>query len=352
MRRLITVSTLAAALATLPAASVLAQNAVTEVVGGLHSPRGLAIGPGGQLFVAQAGDATEAGSIIEVVNPMSRHPNVRTVVSGLPSVGDEGEFVGVDGISLLGNGVNGAIYGIMALSPQATGNAAFGRLFRVNMRGETETLANVGRVDFQWTADHSYLWQEFPDANPYGVLATPGHIYVTDAGANTLDEVLPDGTVQVLAYFPNTTLRDAVPTCVTKGPDGMLYVGTLALVDNFVFGHAATVYRVDPARTNPSDLSRVLSVATPWATGLWPINGCTFGADGNFYASQLFTNPDFTDPQGDVVKIPFTSPATHTFMTGGALAFPAGVAVGPNGTVFVSDGAAFVPAGRVVRITP
>ena len=45
---------------------------VTQVVGGLHSPRGLAFGPGGQLFVAQAGDETTAGSIIEILNPMGR----------------------------------------------------------------------------------------------------------------------------------------------------------------------------------------------------------------------------------------------------------------------------------------
>lgn len=44
------------------AASAVAQSTVTQVVGGLHGPRGLAIGPGGQLFVAQTGDETTAGS--------------------------------------------------------------------------------------------------------------------------------------------------------------------------------------------------------------------------------------------------------------------------------------------------
>jgi len=40
------------------AASGVAQNSVTEVVGGLHSPRGITFGPGGQIYVAQAGDET------------------------------------------------------------------------------------------------------------------------------------------------------------------------------------------------------------------------------------------------------------------------------------------------------
>ena len=42
----------------------------------------------------------------------------------------------------------------------------------------------------------------------------------------TLDEVLADGTVQILAYIPNTPISDAVPTCVAKGPDGALYILT------------------------------------------------------------------------------------------------------------------------------
>jgi hypothetical protein len=31
---------------------------ITQVIGGLHSPRGLAFGPGDKLFVAEAGDRT------------------------------------------------------------------------------------------------------------------------------------------------------------------------------------------------------------------------------------------------------------------------------------------------------
>lgn len=107
------------------------------------------------------------------------------------------------------------------------------------------------------------------------------------------------------------------------------------------------MYRVEPSQANLTD-----PTATPmtlWASGLWPINGCTFGPDGNFYASQLFTN-NFDDPQGDVVRIPFTDPSTHTFLTGGALSFAGGVAVAPNGDVFVADGTAFVENGRVLRI--
>lgn len=143
-----------------------------------------------------------------------------------------------------------------------------------------------------------------------------------------------------------------MPTCVTQGPDGFLYVGTLALVDSFFGGQSAKVWRLDPSLANLADPAA--SPKTLWASGLNPINGCTFGPDGNFYASHLFTNPnfpaDFSNPKGDVVQIPFSDPSVHNFHANGALTFAGGVAVAPNGDVFVADGTAYVENGRVLRI--
>src|SRR6266536_2414984 len=335
-----------------------AEATITEVVGGLHSPRGLEFGPGGQLFVAQTGDDTVNGSIIEILSPMAVRPRVRTIASGLAVTGDpeEGEFLGISGISVFGNGVNFGLYGIMAVDPQQTGDEAFGNLLRVNNHNQVETLVNVGSFDYEWTAEHIDLApNDFPDANPYGVLVLPGHLYVVDAGANTLDEVMPDGSIIILAYFPLNELADATPTCACQGPDGFLYIGTLALVDGLFLVPQAKVYRRDPSDANsPEPWNTPMTV---WASDLWPINGCTFGPDGNFYASQLFTNPNWIygeDPEGDVVKIPFNSPGTHTFLAGGALSFTGGVAVGPNGAVYVADGTAFVAPGegRIVRLSP
>ena len=109
-----------------------------------------------------------------------------------------------------------------------------------------------------------------------------------------------NGRISILAYFPDNAIRDSTPTCIATGPDGALYVGTLALLDSIVLGPSAIVYRVDPSAANPNDFNTVLSLAQPWATGLYPINGCAFGSDGTFYASQLFTRwpPPFAE--GDV----------------------------------------------------
>lgn len=327
----------------LPGAVLAAGPSAFVVADGLHSPRGLAFGPGNILYAAEAGDADHGGAVLQIVNSASQHPTTRTVVDGLPTIGDEGEFIGIDGISVLGRGTNQTIFGVFGLAPQNSGSSDFGRVVTISRSGSLSTLTNVGQFDFNWATAHPTLWEEFVagDANPYGILALPGHLYVADAGTNTLDEVHPDGSVDILAYFPNEVIRDAIPTCVTQGPDGALYIGTLAFVDSAVLGPSAKVYRVDPSQANLAEpWNTPMSV---WASGLWPINGCAFGPDGTFYASQLFTNPAWlfsggaAPAQGDVVAIPWGSPSTHRSLTGGSLGTTGGVAVGPSGAVFVAN---------------
>ena len=317
----------------------------TVVLGNLDSPRGLTFGPGGRLYVAQAGTGDHTGRITEIRDP-GGDATVRDVVTGLISVSDEGEAIGVSGLSALGNGT---LFAMMSLSNAATGfDSELGHLLQVNPSGHTKALANVGDFDFKWTGDHKHLFDpDFPDANPYGVLATPGGVYVTDAGANTLNLVEPNGRQHILAFFPNNPIRDATPTCVDKGPDGALYIGTLALVDSIVLGPHAIVYRVDLSKVVPDDLGTITSVATPWATGLWPINGCAFGPDGSFYVSNLITSPNFSG--GDVVKIPFNNPSIHVSLTNKTMHFGGGVAVGKDGTVYAVNGA--IGKGAVVRLT-
>src|SRR6266567_3268455 len=89
---------------------------VTPVANGLNSPRGLAFGPGGSLFVAEAGlgagdghggpgnGAGFTGSVTEVHGPGSAHPTARRIVAGLGSIAEDGEALGPHGVSVLGNG--------------------------------------------------------------------------------------------------------------------------------------------------------------------------------------------------------------------------------------------------------
>ena len=365
MRRSLAALFAAGILASLAVAPATAATPAFQVVAsGLHSPRGLAFGPGGGLYVAEAGSGGAGGfgltgSVSEILGASTDHATVRTILSGLPSAGDVEGVVGPDGVSVQGNG---NILVQISLSQEETHipSSLIGRLLKVTPSGQWKVLANVGDTDLAWSAAHQSLApRDFPDSNPYAVLAVPGGAFVADAGTNTLDWVGADGHVAVLAFFPNNAIADATPTCVTKGPDGALYVGTLALVDSLGAildpglpppHPAATVYRIDPAAIDPSNLSTVLSVAKPWATGLWPINGCAFGRDGNFYASELVSGVGATGPVGDVVRIPFADPSQHVSLTDNGLSFPGGVAVGPDGHVYVSNMTTSTDAGQVVRL--
>jgi hypothetical protein len=359
-----------------PAHAAAAAYRMDVIASHLNNPRGVALDDEGRLYVTEAGlgagdnqhgvvvglGPTSAIDLIQ--RPASATPVQSRFVSGLWSAAAvEGsgppEAIGADGVAVTSNGGNTTLYTIMGTP--GVPNTNLGHLLRVPASGAITSVANVGAVDFAWAAQHkNESWAppggQFPDSNPYGVLVTDQHIYVVDAGTNTLDEVLSDGTVRILAYFPNTVASDAVPTCVTQGPDGALYIGTLALADFFAFGPGhSTVYRVDPSTVDPSNLHSVLTAAKVWATGFTTITGCTFDQNGNFYAVEMFNgfNPaNPVAPAGDVVKVPFDHPATgRTIIGAGQLHLPNMVAVGDNGDVYVTNfsDSPVAGTGQVVR---
>lgn len=346
-------------LAAFPAAAANQKPAGVVIATGLNNPRDLAIGPNGSLYVAEAGlgagnevDGTQeglgfTGSVTVVERPRSARPAQHRILDGLVSAAlvEEGdlECVGADGLGFAGRADETPMY----MSFGATGPEGLGSLVRYDADGSSTTVADVGASDYGWTNDHADLWEELPDANPYGMLAVDGHLYVVDAGANTLDEVLPGGDVEVLAYLPNYAdiggLRDAVPTCVAEGPDGALYIGTLALQERFAQGQGrALVYRVDPAATDPYDFDTILNVATVWTGGFDTISACTFAPNGNFYATEMFGGDAFA---GDVVRVPFDHPEQKSRFGHGDVVLPTGIAVG-DGAVYVASHGSEQAAGQ------
>ena len=125
---------------------------------------------------------------------------------------------------------------------------------------------------------------------------------------------------KVIAFFgvPKGSQSDsAVPTCVARGPDGALYVGEL-LGGFYSPGHAR-IWRVVPGHA-----------PKVWATGLSTVQGCGFGRDGAFYATEFQTGGldegPTANPAGDVVRIDRHGHRTHLGV--GKLFFPSGFAAG------------------------
>ena len=341
----------------------------------LSNPRGLAPAPGGGLYLAEAGRAgktcfggghagTTCIGLTGSFDLVTRH-GVKRLVTGLISGASNKTGVGTEGPVSVSAGLGRSFYGQFALNThvvppkgvipaklRAAALAQLGHLVLGSRHGSLRSISDVGDQDWTWTKNHKKLApHDFPDANPNGVLYSHGHRYVVDAGANLLVEVKRGGAVKNRAFIPvpKGWQSDSVPTCVARGPDGALYVGEL-LGGFYSPGHAR-IWRVVPGHA-----------AKVWATGLTTVQGCGFGSDGAFYATEFqvdgLNEGPKANPAGDVVRIGAHGHRTHLGV--GKLFFPSGFAAGPGGAIYVSN-CSIAPAsgmgpnlcptgGQVVRI--
>ena len=351
------------------------QPGFTTVASGFDNPRGLAFGENGRIYVAEAGaggstcatggpEGTTCLGLTSGVSVINANGTHHKVVSGLASASGEGGFfaTGADGLS---RSREGKLFTVMTSCPQqidelAAGGAfdpsdvrkarhQAGRIIKVGHNGNYDLGAAVGRFDWNWSIRHSDLVPgQFPDCNPYGILAGSRVTWVVDAATNTLDRVTPDGDIEIVAFFPNPPASDAVPTCVDRGPDGALYVGELTGGGNGP--GASRVWRVDTSKQHPTP--------TVWATGLTAVTGCGF-VGGTFYATEFSTlGLDAAAPgTGAVVRVEPHSTAPVTVTDG--LSFPNGF-LGSGASIYVSNwsvspavippGAPPFEPGEVVRI--
>jgi hypothetical protein len=338
------------------AAGAQAAGAPTVVADHLNNPRGLALGPDGSVYVAEAGRSGKicvgkgnCGGFTGAIDRLSPSGHVTRVAKGLLSLGaKDGTFAtGADDVAVDGRGrVSTIVTSLGAKVPKGVPPAALrqaGRVIRIGAAGTLIPGAAVDRVEFRKDPDG-----EGKDSDPYGIAVRGGKRYVADAAANDLLEV-SGRRVKVVAVFGHPAKgAQSVPTVVRKGPDGALYVGELT-GDKAPNG-AARVWRVVPGHR-----------PTVFARGFSRITGLAFGPDHSLYVSELSLNFAKQSPLGDVVKV--APNGTRTQIGFGSLFFPAGVAVGRDGSVYVSNfsvlpgtapkkGPFKGHAGQVVRFAP
>jgi hypothetical protein len=352
--------------------TTIAASDMQVIAEGLNNPRGLAFGPNGALYVAEAGTGGECipvvlhGEETEVcvgnTGSITRiHKGVQErIATGLPSLAGaaDGAFTtGPHDISFQGNGGAYIVTGLGA-DPAARaqlGNlgSKFGRLVTMKPNGKVQYRSDISAYEAKANPDGGMV-----DSNPYAVLALPGKQIVADAGANALLEVSANGKIKTLAVFPDRIVpvpplpflppgltempMQSVPTTVTMGPDGAYYVGELT---GFPFPKGeARVYRVVPG-----------SEPEIYADGFTAIIDIAFGPDGSLYVLEIAANGLLEaelggDFGGALIKV--APDGTRTIVADEGLVLPGGVAVGKDGYLYVTNYSTFPGMGQVLKIMP
>jgi hypothetical protein len=356
----------------LPSASA-GTASIVLVAGGLDNPRGIALKPNGSILVAEsgAGGATcqghGAGRICfgktASITRISPTGGVSTPVK-LPSIAGEDGFgaVGASDVAFEG----GTMFIAMGGGPAAVEAVdMFGKQARpfYDLLSATpvDTIADL----YKFESKHDPAGDGV-DTNPYAVARVEGGTLVADAGGNDLLLVSDAGPREVVATFPTQDLVDpngdtipaqAVPNTVTVGPDGAWYVGQLT---GYPFTPGTSrVWRIEPdARDVACDAAATTGPCTLFAEGLTAIIDIAFGPDDSFYVLEIAKNgvlaleggsPTPEDLQGALLRM---DGSTFTEIASEGLVTPAGLAIGADGRMFVTNYGIFPGEGQVVEVIP
>ncbi len=343
------------------------------VAKGLMSPRNIAFGPDGTLYIAEAGMGGEEKLPADPNNPQSGGTRGYTgqvskiapdgkqsvVAKGLPSYGGN-EVIGPAGI-VYANGAIWLVTGGLAFDAKVTPLTNEAAVLKIDpATGAVSKVADLGAYEQANNPDGYGL-----NSDPYGLtVGVDGNLYVADAGANAIYQVNPtSGAIKVLAVLPGIQVTpqdfppgslppdaqngnpergnkpevDPVPTSITAGADGSFYV---TLLPGALLTGKAKVVRV----TMDGKVADV-------ATGLTLLVGSAAGPDGQLYISSL--SAGFTE------NGPPAPGSVYRVLTNGTVEAVAGDLPFPNGITFDKAGNLYVttytinpgpqPMGEVVK---
>jgi hypothetical protein len=357
------------------ASPAAAATSVDVVASGLDSPRHLAFGSRGDLFVAESGRGGSGPCFIGgegpacmgatgAVTKIDRRGRQSRIVEGLASYANtpgDVNAIGPHGITVLGadrvfvtNGgptepkdESGATISRDTLAAQNPVADLFGWLLRIKHHGQVRKVADLWAFERDVNPDAA-VGNPAVDANPVDVLFDRGRFVVADAGGNAIDVVNRRSRVSNLAVFPNRLVPNpfggpdvpmqAVPTSVVEGPDHQYYVSQLT---GFPFPPGgANVFRVNP-RTG---------AVTVFASGFTNIMDLAFGRNGTLYVLEIDHDGllgGSTD--GGLFAVSRDGTKRQIALAPGTLTMPGGIAVGRDG-LYVTNNSGSPGGGEVLRI--
>lgn len=341
---------------------------ITTVATGLDNPRGLAFGPEGGLYVAEAGkggagpcvSGAEGENCFGMSGAITRidlkEKKQERIATGFGSVAaPDGSFaLGPHDIAFLGRGNASIVIGLgndprKRVADFGAGGAGLAQLATMPASGKWRLDVDLGAYETSANPDGGFI-----DDDPYAVLDLPGKRIVVDAGGNDLLQVNANGKITTLAVFPDRMVdappflglppgtkipMQAVPTTVLLGGDGKYYVGQLT---GFPFPPGgAKIYRV-PANGGTPEV---------YLEGFTNIIDIAASADGSLYVLEISKNGLTSgDMTGALIRV--APNGTRTEIAPGALTAPGGVAIGPDGNLYVTNNSVFPGTGSVLKIQP
>lgn len=322
-----------------------------DVASGLNGPRGVAIGPSGELVVAES-----KGKISRVVRG---GPNAGKTVK----IGKVPENFLAPAIDINNKGQ------VFALTV-GSGVEGSGTLYRITPGQGRERIANIRK--YQRSDPDPFNLESRPTSNAYGVAAlNDGSALVADAEGNDLLRVWPSGRIITVARVKPRTVAspdlgpegppegtpmpaEAVITSVTVGSDGSYYIGELR-------GFPATPGTSQIWRIKPGSRNAVCRPSKPnkgdckrHADGLTSVVDLAAGPGGSVYAVELskvsWLMAESGAPGaeiGSLIRIG-RDPVARRELAEGQLVLPGGVEIGRRGGAFVTT-PVFGP-GKVMRV--
>jgi hypothetical protein len=356
---------------------------VETIATGLNNPRGIDVAPDGTVYVAEAGtggddfcaEIDHGDETFELclgdtstVRAIATDGATSVAVGGLPSFGGgEGEFLGAADVSVAGDGSLYVAVGLAADSATRDAIAAdfapAGMLGTVqHASGESLTeLADLAAWETENDPNAGQPSTEGPhgspsdDSNPNAVMvASDGAIYAVDAGGNTVLELDADtGDITLRAFLedrfaeappflglpPGTEIpMQAVPTQLAEDPDGDIVVGQLTGFPFPVGG--ANVYRL----TEDPDAPAIVE------EGFTNIIDVAY-LHGELYVLEIAHEGLFAGLGGALVRV--RADGTRATLLRDVLVAPGGVAVGPDGLLYITNNSVGEPGtGTVLRFDP
>ena len=357
------------------ASPAAAATSVDVVASGLDSPRHLAFGSRGDLFVAESGRGGSGPCFIGgegpacmgatgAVTKIDRWGRQSRIAEGLASYAntpDNTNAIGPHGITVLGadrvfvtNGgptepkdASGATISRDTLAAQNPAADLFGRLLLIKHHGQIRKVADLWAFERDVNPDAT-VGNPAVDSNPVDVLFDRGRFVVADAGGNAIDVVDHRGRISNLAVFANRLVPNpfggpdipmqAAPTSVVEGPDHQYYVSQLT---GFPFPPGgANVYRVNP-RTG---------AVTVFASGFTNIMDLAFGRNGTLYVLEIDHDGLLSgSTDGGLFAVSRDGTKRQITLPPGTLTMPGGIAVGRDG-LYVTNNAGSPGGGQVLRI--